>query len=260
MGGSGHCALQTGHRHDIKHAKRTLDGMDKQVDFAAAVALTKTAGIARTKVQENMRQVFDRPTPWVINSLRLKSATKTNLVAEVAFKDINSEVSSKTMVFPHVEGGQRSFKAMEVRLMQAGLMPSGYNAVPGEAAKMDAFGNMNRGQITTLLNILGTYREAGYNKADARTVARLAKGRGSAYGFEYFVAKVGDTRTKHLQPGVYQRVKTPFGSSLKPVLMFVRRANYKKRLDFYGIVNDVAAQELKPQFDQALEMAMATAR
>ena len=245
---------------EYQDALRTFSGLAKQVDFAAAVALTKTAGLARTKVQENMRQVFDRPTPWVINSLRLKPATKTNLVAEVAFKDINSAESARTMVFPHVEAGTRRFKAMEARLMQAGLMPAGYNAVPGEAAKMDANGNMNRGQITQLLNVLQTYREAGYNKADSRTVARLAKGTKTSYGFEYVVMRVGHPRNKHLQPGVWQRVKTPFGSALKPVLLFVKRANYRKRLDFYGIVNQVAAQELRPQFDAALQQAMASAR
>ena len=245
---------------EYQDAMRQFSGLAKQVDFAAAVALTKTAGLARTKVQENMRQVFDRPTPWVINSLRLKPATKTNLVAEVAFKDINSAESARTMVFPHVEAGTRRFKAMEARLMQAGLMPAGYNAVPGEAAKMDANGNMNRGQITQLLNVLQTYREAGYNKADSRTVARLAKGTKTSYGFEYVVMRVGHPRNKHLQPGVWQRVKTPFGSALKPVLLFVKRANYRKRLDFYGIVNQVAAQELRPQFDAALQQAMASAR
>lgn len=252
--------MQVTIRTELEEARRTFAHLSKQVDYAAAVALTKTAGVARTKVQENMRRVFDRPTPWVINSLRLKPATRNKLEAELAFKDINSAVSSKTMVFPHVEAGTRRFKAMEARLMQAGLMPSGYNAVPGEAAKMDANGNMNRGQITTLLNVLQTYREAGYNKADARTVARLAKGTKTSYGFEYVVMRVGHPRNRHLVPGVWQRVQTPFGSSLKPVLLFVRRAQYRKRLDFYGIVNQVAAKELAPQFGKALREAIATAR
>ena len=47
---------------------------------------------------------------------------------------------------------------------------------PNVWAKVDAYGNMSRGQITQLLNVLGTYTEAGYNKANAATKARLAKG------------------------------------------------------------------------------------
>ena len=100
---------------EVEQARRKFANLSKQVDFAAAVALTKTVGVARTKVQASMRQVFHQPTPWVINSLRVKPATKAKLEAELAFKDINSAVSSRTMVFPHVEGGQRRFKAMEAQ-------------------------------------------------------------------------------------------------------------------------------------------------
>jgi hypothetical protein len=241
--------------------KNALGQASSQVPFALAVAMNATVEQARKEVRSEMGKVFDRPTPWVLNSLRIKKATKSKPEAELAFKDKDSVTSSRTMVFPHVEGGQRAFKAMEARLMSAGLMPAGYNAVPGAAAKLDANGNMNRGQITQLLNVLQTYREAGYNKADARTVARLAKGnvKKNIYGFTYWVNPVGGQKGKHLQPGVYQRVQTGFGSSLKPVLIFVRRAQYKSRLDFYGITQRVIAQHLEPEFIKAFEQAMRTA-
>lgn len=232
-----------------------------QVPFATAVALSATAHKGREDVQTQMRQVFDRPTPWVINSLRVKRATKTNLVAEVAFKDKNVMEESRSMVEPHIGGGARRFKAMEARLLRAGLLPAGWNAVPGDAAKLDANGNMNRGQISQLLNVLGTYTEAGYNKADARTRARLAKGndKKGIYGFTYWVNPVGGKQGRHLLPGVYQRVATPFGSSLKPILIFVKRAQYRQRLPFYRIVQAAADKHFGPEFEKAFEAAMKTA-
>lgn len=232
-----------------------------QVPFAASVALNATARLGQADVVDRMRSVFDKPTPWVLNSLRVKRATKTSLVAEVAFKDKNVMEDSSTMVAPHVYGGQRRYKGMEARLFRAGLLPAGYNAVPGAAAKLDAFGNMGRGQVTQLLNVLGTYTEAGYSKADARTVARLAKGndKKGVYGFRYWVNPVAGKKARHLPPGVYKRVATPFGSSLQPILIFVKRAAYRQRLPFYDLVDAAAARHFAPEFDKAFEAAMKTA-
>lgn len=234
---------------------------DDQIPFATSLAINRTTELGRQRVMGKMVEVFDRPTPWVINSLRVIRSTKQNLNAEVGFKDRNSVESSKTMVAPHVYGGSRSHKAMEVRLWVAGLMPQGYYAVPGAGAQRDAFGNMTRGQITQMLNVLGTYREAGYNKADARTVARLAKGNAKKgqYGFAYWVNPVGGARGKHLPPGVYQRVTTPFGSSLKPILLFVQQVEYQQRLPFYEEVGAAFDEHFDREFAEALDYADRTA-
>lgn len=233
-----------------------------QVPFALSEAINRSAELARDDVQARMRQVFDRPTPWVLNSVRVAYARKTDLKAGIAYKnDWHSDGRSNTMVAPHVLGGHREFKAMEVRLMRAGLIPMGWNAVPGAAAKLDAFGNMSKGQITQMLNVLGTYTEAGYNKANAATVKRLGKGnvKKNIYGFVYWVNKVGSLKGKHLQPGVYQRVKTAFGTSLKPVLIFVKQANYKQRLDFFGGVQKTFEDAFPAQFDTAFDAAVRSA-
>lgn len=251
---------------NIESFRRDLDKARSQVPFATSVALNKAATKAQVAVQAEMRRVFDRPTPWVINSLRVVRATKTKLTAELAFKDAWSssagEVGGKTMIEPHVIGGSRAYKGMEVRLRRLGLLPDGWNAVPGGAAKLDPNGNMSAGQITQLLNVLGTYTEAGYNKANANTVKRLAKGnvKKNQYGFVYWVNPVArGAKGRHLQPGVYQRVTTGFGTSLKPVLIFVKRAKYRVRLDFYGIAQTVADKEFPIEFNKAFDEAIRTA-
>jgi hypothetical protein len=242
--------------------KAAMDKAAGQLPFALKTAINRTAEKAKKAIQAEMPRVFDKPTPWVVNSLRLKYATKTNLTADIAFKDRNSAESSRTMIEPHVYGGNRHFGAMEARLRGIGLIPDGWNAVPGEAARLDQYGNMSRGQISQVLNVLGTYTEAGYNKANAKTVARLAKGNAKkgVYGFVYWVNPVnGPSKGKHIPPGVYQRVSTGFGTSLKPVLIFVKRANYKRRLDFYGIAQTTIDKEFPSEFTTAFDEAMRTA-
>lgn len=246
---------------NIKEVQDALKKAAGQVPFALSVAINASAEKAKAMVKAEMPRVFDRPTPWVLNSLRVKRSTKTNLTAELAYKDRNSVESSRSMVEPHVFGGKRHYKAMEARLLRIGLIPAGYNVVPGEGARVDANGNMSQGQISQILNVLGAYTEAGYNKADDRTVTRLAKGnkKKNQYGFEYWVNKVGSTKAKHIPPGVYQRVITGFGTSLKPVLIFVKQAQYKHRLDFFGIAGKTINAELPTQFSKAFDDAMKTA-
>jgi hypothetical protein len=142
-----------------------------------------------------------------------------------------------------------------------GFIPTGYSVVPGAAAKLDGNGNMSQGQISQLLNVLGAYTESGFNKANINTVKRLAKGNAkkNIYGFVYWVNKVdGAGRNKKIPPGIYQRVVTGFGTSLKPILIFVKQAQYKKRLDFFGLAGAVVDKEFPGEFDRAFDEAMRT--
>jgi hypothetical protein len=249
----------------VSNTAAVLEAMRKaptQVPYAMAQAINAAAEKAKLAVRSEMQSVFKQPTPWVLNSLRIRYASKANPNAELAFKDKNSVESSRSMIEPHVFGGPRHFKAMEARLMGMGLLPAGFNAVPGAAANLDGNGNMSRGQISQLLNVLGTYTEAGYNKANAATRSRLAKGnvKKNIYGFSYFVNPVnGAGRNKQLKPGVYQRVTTGFGSSLKPILIFVKRAAYKQRLDFFGIAQRIVDKEFPVEFNKAFNEAVRTA-
>lgn len=252
-----------------KQVSAAIASASKQVPFALALALNKTGEAAIKDVQHVMRTTFDRPTPYFLRSLRLIRASKaqSKIEATVWFKDktaqsINGEDS---IVKPHVFGGDRQLKPMELRLQRAGLLPVGWRVVPGGGANLDAYGNISRGQVSQLLNVLNTYREAGYNKANAATRARLAKGNAKkgTYGFVYWVnpaLRRDGAKGSHLPPGVYKRVTTGFGTSLKPVLIFVNRTRYQRRLDFFGIVGKSVDKNFGREFDTAFARALSTAR
>lgn len=217
-------------------------------------ALNRTIDAAHVAVRAEMRKVFDRPTPYTMGGLFRRYASTANLQGLLWFKQRSREDDDRWAV-PQIHGGERALKPLELRMQRAGMLPRGWFVVPGEAAPLDAFGNMSRGEISRILNVLGTYRESGFNKADARTRDRLARGNAKkgVYGFAYWVNPVsGPGHQKHLPPGVYRRVSTGFGSSLKPMLIFVTRARYRQRLDFFGVVQRTINQRAPQELDKAL--------
>jgi hypothetical protein len=124
---------------------------------------------------------------------------------------------------------------------------------------LDAYGNMERGEIVRILSYLQAFGEQGYkaNITDKRK-ARLAKGTKTGYGYAYFVILPG--KRSHLHPGVWKRVHTGFGTAVLPMIMYVRKARYGKRFGFFTVAERVVAREFPRQFAEAVRQAMATAR
>lgn len=239
--------------------QRELDRIGKGARGVAREALNRASEWAATDVGREMRKVFDRPVPYTLRALRVFYANTSNLKATLWFKQRGRE-EDKLWAVPQIQGGRRAMKPMELRLQQVGILPRGWLAVPGGAAPLDAYGNMSRGEISRILNVLGTYTEAGYNTANAKTTARLRKGnvKRNVYGFAYWVNPVGRGRVPHLLPGVYRRVYTGFGTSLKPMLIFVNQAKYRRRLDFFTIVKKSMDQHFPAEFDKAMKSFLQT--
>ncbi|KQW96964.1 hypothetical protein ASC94_09155 [Massilia sp. Root418] len=235
-----------------------MQGGQKQVDFATRVALTRTAQAAVPALQREMRDVFRNPTPYTLSGLRVVPATKTRLAATVMLKDDATKATpAAKYLLPQIKGGQRGQKRFERALQAVGAMPAGYRAVPGSGARLDAFGNMSRGQIVQLLAYFRAFPEAGYKAnmtADSR--ARLARGTKRKQGYAYFVGRPGD----RLPLGIYQRVGFGFGSAIKPVLLFVRSAVYTERFDFEYVVRKTVETEFAGEFARAMVEAERTAR
>lgn len=244
-------------KDNFPQVQRTIDALGKQARFAAAVALTKTAQDIRSAEVRELQRALDRPTPYTLRSLFLKPATKASLEAKVWIKDdrAGSGTPAVRYLLPQIEGGERSAKRFEQSLRLAGYLPPGWLAMPGAGARLDQYGNVSRGQIIEVLSqlritiVAGFTRNMSFDSRKAIAAQRRAGGR-------YFAVRPG--ALTRLKPGIYQREL--IGNNVSPVFVFVRGATYRKRVDFFGVAEKVAAQKFPGHFKAAIERALATQR
>ena len=238
---------------DISDIEQHLSGMAReQIPFATALALTRTAQFVQRKIREEIPRVFDRPTPFTLNSTYVQPATKQRLYSMVLIREqVNGRVAPIRYLQPQIYGGTRGRKSFEQRLIAAGRMPPNTYVVPGRAAPLDRYGNISGGQIQRILSDLQAQFDPTQN-----TPARGARGRRRNRGSFYFSTWPPRPRVQHLKPGIYLR--TPEG--LKPIMMFVRRANYRRRLRYFEIADQTARMRFPIEFSLALRRAIETSR
>ncbi|SDJ60807.1 hypothetical protein [Pseudomonas indica] len=228
-----------------------LKDLERQLPFVTALALTETAKLVKTRLEDEMRSVFDRPTRWTLDSLRLFPATKQKLVARVWMKNEADKASPATRwLTPQVYGGPRQDKRSEALLRAKGILPANKYLVPGRDAKLDAYGNIGRGQIQKVLSGLGAQFDKYANSTDSkRSIGNrqrffvMYEGRGSAKQAIGIGERTGRGKDK-----------------VKLIMAFVGRPGYARELDFFGIADQVVDDQLAIQFELALARAVATRR
>lgn len=227
-----------------------LQGTAKQLRFATALAITRTAVKVKEAERAELVRAIDRPTPWTLNSIYLRKATPAKLEARVWLKDdlAGSGTPATKYLLPQVEGGARSTKRFERALQAAGALPNGWQVVPGSGALRDAYGNPSRGQIIQILSqlritlVAGHTRNMSFDSAKAIRAQRRAGGR-------YFVVPVG--RTSSISPGIY--IRDFIGRNITPVYHFKSGARrYAPRLRWYQVGDATVARHLKPEWDRAV--------
>lgn len=262
----------------VQAAINKVRSLPRQLRFAAAGAINDVLFEARQAEQRAMRDVFDRPTPYIVNSVLVRTATADKLAGElyVDFWGRGKGVAPEKVLAAQVFGGRRRAKRAEVALQRAGLLPQGFGMVPAAAAPLDAYGNVRGPYIVQLLAYFKAFSEVGYraNMTDKRRKALAKRGK-SARGFsaingvEYFVSR-GQAETtgrgawrkghmQHLPRGIWQRSGI-HGSTIKPVFLFVRLPTYWRRLDFDHIAAQVVQGAFPARLAARLQRALATAR
>ncbi len=252
-------------KHNSRQVSAAIASASRQVPFALARALTKTAQDVRTAQRKEMEAVFDRPTRFTLNALYLRSATKQRLEAEVWLKDRGSR---EHYLLPQIEGGARQLKRFEERLVRTGYMQPSERAVPAAGARLDQYGNMSRGQINQILSQLRTAIVLG----DSSNATDSRRSRAKRATEAYFVSRGPGTwrgrgawkrgnKSQHLPRGVWvRRSFGPLGTAVKPVLLFVPKAQYRKRFRFFEIAQQVTERQFDTNFKESWAIAMRTAR
>ena len=225
----------------IKELTQKLNDISKkQLPFALAKALTNTAQAVKAAEIEEMKKVFDRPTPYTLKSLFIESATKSKLQSKVWVKD-----EAVKYITPHISGGERKVKRSEMHLQRARRLQLGMFLTPGQGAKLNKYGNISGGKITQILSVLKAHPDpyAWTSKRSRQRNKKLP---------EYFA--ISGEKPSHLAPGVYQRS----GRKIKPILAFVKKPQYKQRYKFFDVAQKIVAKEFWKKFEEAFKYAMAT--
>ncbi|WP_341870009.1 hypothetical protein [Ectopseudomonas khazarica] len=237
---------------DLDDALDALKQLEpKLANAALADALNHTLNQAEPLVRAEMRDVFDRPTPFTLNSIRKINARPNNLEAALWIKDdkdgaaTGKQFAPEDWVAPQVFGGGRQQRASETWLRQAGILPAGLFAVPGAGARLDKYGNMQRGHMMQILSGLKALNRSGSDHSATASRRSLRKG----HALAFFVMKRGRTPI-----GIAERR----GKSVSMVIAFVRQPQYRERLDFHGVVRRVAENDaqLEANIDKAIADAL----
>lgn len=210
----------------------------RQIPYATAQALNDTVEDLRDHHRMVLPVVFDRPTRYTLNSLRvLKASTRRDLVAGIYFKESNR--SGRHYLLPQVEGGGRPHKAFEKWLIRRGIMASNEYAVPASGLKLDAYGNVSTGIITSILSQLFAGPDAHqWETKRSRKRAGQARNR-------YFVPQAGSA----LRRGIWRRKGK---KTIEPVFIFVSAVAYQTRYPFFDISVDYARTYFPINFERRL--------
>lgn len=259
---------------DSRAIKAALAAYPKIASRSLEIAIDKTAMAIKEAEVAEMKRVFDKPTPYTLNSLKVTRTKGHNMKATVWFKE--PDRMADHYLLPEVEGGKRKLKGFERAL-------DNNKFVPGKGSVKDRYGNVPNSQLRQILGVLGKAEMPGYQaNLTAKSAKRNRKQRdyvflpaGSSGGrlppgvYRRMVQKgtgfFGDKSQKHLASfGTYQkgRKRGKFFSvvrarGLKPILILGKQhGQYKPRLQFYAVArlvhNDVFTKHFVADFSWRL--------
>lgn len=237
--------------------QRELTALEqRQLPWASIQAANRTAWQVREEWRKQMPRVFDRPTRLTLNAVLYRRATRQQPVATVFLRDeAHKGTPPARYLEPQVAGGGRRHKSFEKRLIAAGIMPAGSYAVPGQGAQLDQYGNVPGRTITSILSAVQAQFDRYQNATPASRERRRRRRR--RRGGEYFALKTAHGR---LQPGVYERIDTGFGSAVRSVVFFVKTVSYRERYDIFGFAQRTYDELFPFYFERELAAAVETAQ
>jgi len=211
----------------LTQASAYIGGFTKQLPFATAKALTKTAQDVRDDLKKRIVQDLQQPTPFTVRGITIETAKKTRLWSRVYVKDIQAQY-----LYYAVEGGKQNkmIQPANIRLNKYGNIPR--RSLTKLLARPDVF-------YGTIKGVTGIWQ------------------RGRRRGQHRFSTQVKSFRGARKQTGFLFRNQ---GRNLRLLAVKDVNVRYKGRFDFYGHAIRKANRVWITNFDKALAAALATAR
>lgn len=245
--------------HGMQQAAQDLRQLRQGAVRGSVEAVNDVADDVGWAEVAEMRNVFDRPTPWTLGAMRKIPATQAQPTAEVRIRgkaDVGGAVIPPTaFLAAEIDGGRRRFKRFERLLFAKGVMPAAHWAVPASGARLDGYGNMSAGHIIELLAWFEAFPSSKARRSNSTEASRAKRRRGGRRraGSEYFAVQPGK---RGLPPGIYERHTTSsFGRGIRPVVLFSTRVVYARRFDFFGVAERTVEAKLPARVPAALSKA-----
>jgi hypothetical protein len=261
-------------RHDLLELKKYMVAAQGQMPFAVSKAVHSLAWEVKKATDLEMRTTFDKPTPYTMRAIGVEPLRPDKYKPE-ATVGLRSDSPSKgtpweAALSHQFTGGARHWKRFEAALMRAGLLLPGMAAVPPRqsswAISLDQYGNVPANTIKNILSYFQALGNKGYsgNMSEKKKRQKMKMGVSeSGYktinGVQYFVARRLTNENKHLWPGIWAK-RGIHGSDVAPVLLFVRRPQYQRRIDLQSIAARAIDLHYVRVMNDALDYAMATAK
>jgi hypothetical protein len=240
---------------------RQLDGMKRQIPYAIANGINRTAQRVLEAEKSEVQSVFKSPTPFTVNSVRIWRRKWPNSEVAVYFKDPPNLSQKDHYLLPQVEGGDRPLKPYEMGL-------GGRFTTPAKGLKLDQYGNLGRGQLTKIMSQSGSFRkifDMNRTRKGNRTgdMMMLREKRGKLLpgiyerfttGAQAFSAHMASVGKKNQSAALRKALRGMSPRGIRPVLIFPGKApTYKKRFDFYGVAHRVVDQHLRADMSAAID-------
>ena len=233
---------------DLDRKLALIMQMPGLIEKAVVGAMSETVNDIHRRQVDEMKVVFDRPTPWLQKGLIKalpygkdrqfggKRLGQTLAQSGTYFEEFPVGRSPNDVVKPHVYGGKRPYKANEKRLMGIGALKDNKIAVMSYSAPKNGYGNIPGSLYARMLADLGTIPTA--------QAAKKRKGKSAKFfivrredGLEFIAERVGD--------------------NIRPMLMFFDWKNgYKKTYQYHKVGKDQLAYSLPRHFDRILNRYM----
>lgn len=222
----------------IDSAMAYLSGQAKQVRYAAAVALTRTAGEVKKAMPAVMERELDRPTQFTKGGMFVTRATAATLAATVGFMDRQAGYLKY-----QIAGGTRTPGRRGIKL-------------PGNI-ELNTFGNIPKGTIDKLKSAAQNGQLSGAIKRRLGVARNRRKG---AAPIQLFFGKPTGRGWEKAPVGIWRRVPGEPGKLIPVILFEDTPARYKPRFNFRRAAEDIVRREWDRQFSLAFAEAMRTAR
>jgi hypothetical protein len=248
---------------DLNPMVKRLDALKAvQVPFAASLAINRIAKGAKEAQQQGMRDKFNNPVPFTLNSIYIKNSTKTNLYAEVGIKEFATKGNpASKYLLPQIQGGPAYATRFQKALRAKNILGPNEYAIPTQSdyLRTNKYGNVRPSQYTEILYSLSAFRDSSaftYRKNARKKKAQMYYARTTAD----YNRKDGDG-IKSFYPGIYIDNDQAFVDRESAVFWIQGRVpQYQAKYNFTGIGASYAKKNWDKEFGQALREAIASAR